>query len=147
VGNIPEYCGQSKAFGESVLTLDMVMRDDGTWTYAEPVQLLVWRAMVDHAGWDITDFDYWVYRATCWKGYPTVRQRLISSRRDLTIECKLHQFVEKDLREVGSKYVLNSHQLTVGCKLLPDDMKLQLRALKHGLPIAQTSQHRPSRRW
>jgi hypothetical protein len=22
------------------------MREDGTWTYAEPVQLLVWRAMV-----------------------------------------------------------------------------------------------------
>jgi hypothetical protein len=143
----PKYCGQSLANGVSIVTLDMVMREGGTWTYASPLQLLVWQAMIDHAEWDITDFDYWIYRSHCWKGYPVVRQRLISSRRDLTIDCKLHQYIEKDLRKVASKYVLNSHQLTVGCRMLPDDLKLQLRSLKHGLPVALTSQPRPTGRW
>jgi hypothetical protein len=31
----PKYCAQSLANGVSIVTLDMVMREDGTWTSSE----------------------------------------------------------------------------------------------------------------
>ena len=112
----------------------MFMREDGTWTYASPVQVLIWQTMIEHTGWDITGFDHWIYWSNCWKGYPVARLRLISARNNLTLDCeRVNTTGKDDMQQIATKYLLDTYQVSLRCKLLPSDLKTQMVAARREL--------------
>ena len=66
------------------LRLDFGLLVDGVWTYRDPGQIHIVRAVHEVLRWDITALDAWLFGSQHWRNYPRVRQRLMSLRERLT---------------------------------------------------------------
>jgi hypothetical protein len=66
------------------LQLDFGHWVDGVWTYRDPGQIRIVRAVHEVLKWDITALDAWLFGSEHWRNYPRVRQRLMSLRARLT---------------------------------------------------------------
>jgi hypothetical protein len=107
--------------------LEFVPADHGTFQYKAPEQARVAESVLRLTGWALLEFDLWLYRADSWKGYPSVRQKLMSLRQDMVILLNQAQHPSASLDDQLCNAVVALQCAAHACKRLPADLKIQLR--------------------
>jgi hypothetical protein len=99
---------------------------EGIWTYRDPAQQLVARAVQEVLEWDLRVFDAWLFGRDHWRNFPRIRQRLISLREQLSHACHAHGHSSTRARQGIHDYFRETRRLALQSKNLPEALRAAL---------------------
>jgi hypothetical protein len=110
---------------------------DGVWTYKDPEQAGIARAVYKLLHWDLSVFDAWLYGKAHWRSFPKVRQQLIGQRAQLTFIFRTHVDSDAMLLQAVQDYVLETRRLVQRLDNMPENLRQSMAGVELSKPRAQ----------